>query len=282
MSTLEAMTTRQEPMAGTQSIRRAVALLEAFGDDRPAWSVSDLAEAVALNRTTVYRLLTALESVEYVARDPATDTYRLGSGLIALGARAQRANPARELARPELEALAAATGETATLELLSDREMVIIDEVPGGHVTSGSQHIGSRWPVYATSTGKAILAHLPANELGRALSRAFRPLTAHTLTGREQLLICLEEVRRDGYGVAVEELELGFVAVGAPLLDATGRPIAAISLGGTRTRLTDERVPAIGRLVRAAAGRISHQLGYRDGLSADLADSADSRKHSAK
>ena len=85
-------------MAGTQSIRRAVALLEAFGDDRPAWSASDLAETVGLNRTTVYRLLTALESVEYVTRDPATDTYRLGSGLIALGARAQRANPARAVA----------------------------------------------------------------------------------------------------------------------------------------------------------------------------------------
>lgn len=259
-------------MAGTQSIRRAVALLEAFGDDRPAWSVSDLAEAVGLNRTTVYRLLTALESVEYVARDPATDTYRLGSGLIALGARAQRANPARELARPELEGLAAATGETATLELLSDREMIIIDEIPGAHVTSGSQHIGSRWPVYATSTGKAILAYLPPDELGRALSRAFRPLTEHTVTGRAPLVASLEHVQRDGYAVAAEELELGFVAVGAPLLDATGRPIAAISLGGTRTRLTDERVPEIGRLVRAAAGRISHQLGYRESLSADLTD----------
>ena len=259
-------------MAGTQSIRRAVALLEAFGDDRPAWGVSDLAEAVELNRTTVYRLLTALESVEYVARDPATDTYRLGSGLIALGARAQRANPARELARPELEALAAATGETATLELLSDGEMVIIDEVPGAHVTSGSQHIGSRWPVYATSTGKAILAHLLPDELGRVLVRPFRPLTAHTVTGREQLLACLQDMRRDGYAVAAEELELGFVAVGAPLLDAAGRPVAAISLGGTRTRLTDERVPEIGHLVRAAAARISHQLGYREKLSADLAD----------
>ena len=269
-------------MAGTQSIRRAVALLEAFGDDRPAWSASDLAEAVKLNRTTVYRLLTALESVEYVARDSATDTYRLGSGLIALGARAQRANPARELARPELEALAAATGETATLELLSDREMVIIDEIPGAHVTSGSQHIGSRWPVYATSTGKAILAHLPPDELGRILSRSFRRLTERTITDGGQLRACLADVRRDGYAVAAEELELGFVAVGAPLLDAAGRPVAAISLGGTRTRLTDERVPAVGRLVHAAAARISHQLGYREGLSADLADSADLRKHSAE
>ena len=259
-------------MAGTQSIRRAVALLEAFGDGRPAWSVSDLAEAVGLNRTTVYRLLTALESVEYVARDPATDIYRLGSGLIALGARAQRANPARELARPELEALAAATGETATLELLSDGEMVIIDEIPGGHVTSGSQHIGSRWPVYATSTGKAILAHLPPQELGRVLSHSFRHLTEHTITDGEQMRANLDDARHNGYAVAAEELELGFVAVGAPLFDAGGRPVAAISLGGTRTRLTDERVPAVGRLVRAAAARISHQLGYREGLSADLAD----------
>ena len=66
------------------------------------------------------------------------------------------------------------------------------------------------------------------------------------------------------------------MAVGAPLLDAAGRPIAAISLGGTRTRLTDERVPAVGRLVRAAADRISHQLGYRRNLSTDSTDYTDS------
>ena len=154
--------------------------------------------------------------------------------------------------------------------------MVIIDEIPGAHVTSGSQHIGSRWPVYATSTGKAIMAHLPPEELGRALSRAFRPLTERTLTDGKRLRACLEDVRRDGYAVAAEELELGFVAVGAPLFDAAGRPVAAISLGGTRTRLTDERVPEVGRLVRAAAGRISHQLGHRGNLSTDYTDFPDS------
>ncbi|HQF70279.1 MAG TPA: IclR family transcriptional regulator [Promineifilum sp.] len=265
------MTIRQEPMSGTQAIRRAVAVLEAFGDDRPAWSVSELATAVGLNRTTVYRLLTALESVEYIDRD-AADTYRLGSGLIALGARAQRANPVRLRARPEPEALAAGTGETATLELLSGREVVILDEVPGEYVTSGSQHIGSRWPVYATSTGKAILAHLPPQELARALAGPFPPLTAHTLVDAERLRACLAEQRHAGYAVAAEELEVGFVAVGAALLDARGYPVAAISLGGTRARLTDERVPAIGGLVRAAAGRISRQLGYRPDSLAEPGD----------
>lgn len=251
-----------EPVAGTQSIRRAVALLAAFTDERPAWAAGDLAEAVGLNRTTTYRLLTALESAEFVARDPAADTYRLGSGLIALGARAGRANSVRAVALPELAVLAAQTGETATLEILSGHEVVIIEEIPGEYVTSGSQHIGSRWPIYATSTGKAILAHLPPEEIAPLLSLSMPPLTDHTLP-TARLRDCLAGVRRAGYAVAAEELELGFVAVGAAILDAGRRPVAALSLGGTHTRLTDARIPEIGALVRAAAARVSHKLGYR-------------------
>jgi len=247
-------------------------MLEAFSDERPAWAAGELAEAVGLNRTTAYRLLTALERAEYVVRDPTTETYRLGSGLIALGGRAQRANPVRDLARPELEALAARTGETATLEILSDEYMVIIDEIPGEYVTSGSQHVGTRWPVYATSTGKAILAHLPPGDAEPLLAQPIRRLTARTVATTAALRACLDEARRDGYAVAAEELEVGFVAVGAALLDAGGRPVAAISLGGTSARLTGPRVPAFGRLVRAAAARISHRLGYREELSTDYTD----------
>lgn len=257
------ITTRLEPMAGTQSVMRAVAMLEAFSDERPEWSASELAEAVGLNRTTSYRLLTALESVEYVVRDPATDTYRLGSGLVALGSRAQRANSVRTVSLPELKSLAAQTGETATLEILSGQEMVIIEEVPGDYVTSGSQHIGTRWAVYATSTGKAILAHLPPSEWQSLLPVTFVPLTEKTIIRGSDLEIGMETIRQLGYATAIEELELGFVAVGAPVINADGRVVAAISLSGTRIRLTDERIPEVGALVRGAAERISHRLGYR-------------------
>lgn len=257
------MNTKTEPMAGTQSVVRALTMLEAFTDERPAWNVSDLAEATGLNRTTTYRLLTALESAEYVARDPATDTYRLGSGLIAIGGRALRANTVRAISRPELEAIVAATGETASLEIVSGREVVIIEEIPGDYVTSIGQPVGSRWPIYATSTGKAILAHLPPGERSALIGKGLQPLTEKTVTSPGRLAACLDEVRAAGYAVADEELELGFVAVGAPVFDRDGRPVAAISLGGTLTRMTGERVPEIGRLVRAAAYRISHQLGYR-------------------
>jgi IclR family acetate operon transcriptional repressor len=253
-----------DPVAGTQTIRRAVAMLDAFTDERPSWSVSELAERVGLNRTTTYRLLSALENAEYVYRDPNSESYRLGSGLIALGGRAQRANSVRSVALRELEALAAETGETATLEILHGDTVVIIEEIPGEFVTSGSQHIGSRWPAYATSTGKAILATLPPRELTTLLGhQPLSPLTEKTITSVDELRACLAEVRRAGYAVAAEELELGYIAVGAPLLDAAGRAVAAISLGGTLTRLTGERIPQVGANVRAAARRISHRLGYR-------------------
>lgn len=257
------MSATADPVAGTQSVRRAVAMLEAFTDDRPTWNVTDLAEYIGLNRTTTYRLLTALEGVEYVYRDPATDSYRLGSGLITLGGRAQRANTVRSVALAELSKLAEQTGETATLEIIQGREMVIIEEIPGEYVTSGSQHIGSRWPVYATSTGKAILAHLSQGELEAALEWPLLPLTEKTITSADDFRECLAEIRRTGYALAAEELELGFIAVGAPLLGANGRPVAAISLGGTLTRMTAERIPQFGLAVRGAAERISHRLGYR-------------------
>jgi DNA-binding IclR family transcriptional regulator len=253
-----------QPPAGAQSILRAVAMLEAFTDERPSWNVSDLAAAVGLNRTTAYRLLTALESAELISRDSTTESYRLGSGLIVLGARAGRANPVRAISLPELAQLAGATGETATLEVISGSEMVIIEEIPGEYVTSGSQHIGSRWPIYATSTGKAILAHLPPAELAPLLAHPIEPLTEKTITSAARLRDCLEEIRRLGYAVAADELELGFVAVGAAVFDSDGRAIAAISLGGTSARLTAERVPEIGESVRTAADRISHRLGYRE------------------
>ena len=253
-----------DPVAGTQTIRRAVAMLEAFTDERSSWSVSELAEHVGLNRTTTYRLLSALENADYVYRDPSNESYRLGSGLIALGGRAQRANSVRSVALPELEALAAETGETATLEILHGDNVVIIEEIPGEFVTSGSQHIGSRWPAYATSTGKAILATLPPRELTSILKQQLlSPLTEKTITSVDELRACLAEVRRAGYAVAAEELELGYIAVGAPVLDAAGRAVAAISLGGTLTRLTGERIPHVGANVSAAARRISHRLGYR-------------------
>src|SRR5262245_12218403 len=107
------------PYPGTQAVRRAVALLKAFTDEQPEWGLTELARALKLNKTTAYRLLTALEKEGFVARSPA-DAYRLGPEAIALGGRALRSNDLRSVSHAELEWLAQITKETATLEVFAD------------------------------------------------------------------------------------------------------------------------------------------------------------------
>lgn len=255
-----------KPYAGTQSVRRAIALLKVFSEQRPEWGLSELARAARLNKTTAYRLLTALQAEGMVARSPASETWRLGAEAIALGAHALRSNDLVTAARPELEALVRETGETATLEVLVGNDIVILDGVEGPSLVGASSEIGTRWPAHATSTGKVLLAaerphsagrpHPPGRRGGR-----LRRLTPRTITDRDRLERELERVRKRGWASAIEELEPGYVAVGAAVLDRGGRALAAISVGGPAARLTAQRIPRLGRSVVEHARRISRSLG---------------------
>ncbi|HEX6384157.1 MAG TPA: IclR family transcriptional regulator [Anaerolineae bacterium] len=256
------MTTKVKPYPGTQAVLRAVSLLKMFDDSRQEWGLSELAEEVGLNKTTTYRLLTALESEGMVARKP-NDTYTLGPEIVVLGGRALRNNDLRSVSKPELEAMAHATGETATLEVLSGHEVLIIDEVSGEYLMASTQSIGTRWPAFVTSTGKAMMAYLPPDELDAILSLPLPQVTPKTVADPEALRRELAEIREQGYAVADETLETGLVVVGAPVRNHDGKVIAAISLGGPSVRITPARLPEIGALVKETAARISAELGYR-------------------
>lgn len=252
------------PASGTQAVLRAAAVLKAFGGARSEWGLSELATELALHKTTVFRLLGALAEAGFVERDAERQTYRLGPALIGLGARAGRATGLYAAARPALEALADATGETATLEVLTGSEVLILDEVSGRFLLGSSPEIGMRWPAYATSTGKVLLAAARfASEAGASpvdpgpLAR----LGPGTITSHARLDRELAAVWRRGYAIATEELEDGFVAIGAPVRDARGRVVAAISVGGPKTRLTRARTEQLATQVRQAADRVSGRLG---------------------
>ncbi|MCB9442878.1 MAG: IclR family transcriptional regulator [Ardenticatenaceae bacterium] len=209
-----------------------------------------------------YRLLTALESEELIKRDTNSDVYRLGPFAITLGSRALRANDLRTLCQPELKKLAALAKETASLELLVDKEIFILDEATADRVISGGQEIGSRWPAHATSTGKAMLAALPDERLEELLPGLLTAVTPHTLTNPTIFRQELAKIRTRGYAIADEELEIGLVAVAAPILNYDKEAVAAISLAAPKVRLDAERIAELGQQVQAAARRISVQLGY--------------------
>ncbi len=257
---------RETAYPGTQAVLRAVAILKAFTDARPEWRVTELARELDLNKTTAFRLLTALESEGMVVRNPATNVYRLGSEAVALGAQALRSSGLRALARPELERIARESGETATLEVLVGDEVLILDEVEGRFVVGMSPEIGTRWPAYATSTGKMLLAALRHGALGAPsiasdLPSRFPARTPRTITTRKRFLEEVDRIWKQGYSLTTGELEEGFNAIGAPVVDHDGRVIAALSFGGPRVRITKERTPELVTLVVNAAERVSRQLG---------------------
>jgi DNA-binding IclR family transcriptional regulator len=252
-----------EPYPGTQAVLRAITLLKVFTDEQPELGLADLARLVGLNKTTAYRLLTALESEGMVARNPDTDAYRLGPEAIVLGGRAVRANDLRAVAERELQALARQVGEAATLEVLVDGEVLILNEIPVDRLVSANQSIGTRWPAHATSTGKVLLAHLPSADLETLLKTTLTRLTDRTIIDPEILQQELDCVRRQGYAVANQELEVGFIAIGAPVRDHNGQVVAAISVNGPSARLTPDRTPQVVEQVKTAAAQISEQLGFR-------------------
>lgn len=252
---------------GTQSIIRALHVLKMFDDEHSTWDLNDLTEASQLNKTTLFRILGALE-YEGLLEKTEEGRYFLGSEMIALGGRAARVNNLRRVSHPLLKHLTDISGETTTLEVMrteSDQSwsMLVIDEVLSRYLVGITQYIGSRLPIHATSTGKAILAFCDEERRADILSAQFAAFTDETRIHAEALSRDLEQVKEQGYSLASGELEVGLVAIGAPIFDASQQVRAAISLTGASVRIKRDDVPELATLVCDHAADISHKLGYR-------------------
>ena len=255
------------PRAGTQSVTRAFAILRTFSDARREWSLADLSRTLELTKPTALRLLGALEREGMVQRALPAGVYRLGATSIQLGALAQRSFDLPMAARAELEQLAARTGETASLEMLAGTEILVLDEVRGTSRGSASEFVGARWPAHAAATGKVLLAAARAEQSDEwrgflAATRGRLPrFTARTITRMPRFGRELSTVLKRGYATAIEELEPGYMAIGAPVANHAGRSVAAICIGGPSSRLSKSRLPSLIKAVVQSAGQISARLG---------------------
>lgn len=255
-----------EAYPGAQSITRAIAVLKSFDDRHPEWGLSELSEHVGLNKTTTHRLLAALESEGFITRNPISGGYRLGLELVALGGAALRANDLHTVARPEMERLTQESGIAVSLEVLNRGQMLVLDEVTSREPAGAPRDMGIRLPLHATSTGKLLLAYRPEAEREQYLQTPLLALTLHTITEPAQLREALSQICQQGYAVTREELEVGFMAMAAPIYDHTNNVVAALSMGGPRIGITEERLPDLIAQLQIAARVISRQLGYRPGV----------------
>jgi DNA-binding IclR family transcriptional regulator len=243
------------PPQGAQAALRAVRLLKRFTIERPEMSLAELSKASGLNKTTTHRLLRALQSEALIDRNPATGAYCLGAGLMALGVQALASSDLRRRVRPVLRALARDTGETATLEVPVEDSMLILDEVAGRHVIGAAGNIGTRWPMHATSTGKAYMA-FDEGCLDR-IGDNLEPLTRKTLVRRDAFQAQIVDIRRRGFASTVDELEDGFAAVATVIRGPLGDVQGALSIGGPTQRMDASKRAALGAALCHAAQRLS-------------------------
>ncbi len=254
------MQSTTETAPGVQSVDRALTILGILARLGEA-GVTEIAGELGVHKSTAFRLVATLESHGMVEQNEDRGKYRLGVGVLRLaGATTARLDVVQE-ARPVVRKLAADTGETVNVAVLSDRSVLYLDQVAGQSALQAHNWVGQHIPLHATSNGKVLLSGLSPAEVDQRVPR-LTAYTPTTVTSRARLRRELVEVREQGYAVAVDELELGLTAIAAPIHNAHGDVIASLSVSGPTFRLGEARVKEVVPVVTDAADEVSRRLGH--------------------
>jgi IclR family transcriptional regulator, KDG regulon repressor len=247
-----------------QSVERTLDILEALAETGEV-GIAQLSSQVGLHVSTVHRLLSTLISRGYVRQNTETGRYLLGLKVLDVASAVRDHLDMRMEALPVLRNLMKKSGETANLGVRDRRHLVYIEQASSpGRLLRMFVQVGGRAPLHSTASGKVLLAHLPASELQELLSDYILPPNAsRTIVDRSVLLAELEEVRRQGYATDYGEQEEGVNCIAGPVLDHTGRVVAAISISGPWIRISPERVSELVPLVLEACDALSMALGWR-------------------
>jgi IclR family acetate operon transcriptional repressor len=244
------------------AVRRALEVIDALADEAGELGTNEIARRTGINASTVSRLLATLVEGGVVERLGETGRYRLGPRLLSLGAIVLDRLDVRRVAAPHLEALVAATGETATLSLPGERDAVTVDFVRSPSSVQGVAQIGRPSIAHATATGKVLLAFGDRPLPPAVRLKAFTP---HTIVQRAALADEIRAVRERGHATNFGERENDLHAVAAPVFGAGGGLAAILNVQGPAARFDREAMDAAVAPLRAHAAELSRQLGYDQG-----------------
>lgn len=243
------------------SVERAFDLLDLVAAAGPeGLTLAQLATGVATAKSTVHRYVATLLELGALKRD-AGGRLQLGLKLVELAGSLLEGDNVRAAAEPMLHELVARTGETVHLGVPADGQVVYIAKVESPQTVRLVSRIGARIPFYCSAMGKALLARLDGAALETELLRPREVRTLHTIIGREALERELVKIRSAGVAIDDQENELGVRCIGAAIVDARGRGIAAISVSAPETRMPLERCDELAPAVRAAADEIGRRIG---------------------
>ncbi len=244
------------------TLRKAMQILDYVIFSPGDVSITDVAREFNMSVSNAYKYLKVFEELGFIVRKR-DKRYIPGYKLAEYGSMVLRKIDVREIAHPYLVDVMAKTGQTVHLVLKDGFDGVYIDKVEGVYSIPMVSRVGMKVELYASASGKAILAYLPESEIEEYLSKKrLNRKTPNTITDPQMLKGELKKIRELGYAVDNEENEIGIKCVGVPIFDHTGYPIAGMSVSGAARRLSEEVIKECALHLKRAAEEISKKLGY--------------------
>lgn len=257
-----------------QSLERGLAVIRAFGPERPELTLTEVARATGLTRAAARRFLLTLVELGYVRSDGRD--FSLRPRVLELGYAYLSGLSLTEVAQPHVEELVSKVHESSSISVLDGTDVVYVVRVPTKRIMTIAISVGTRFPAYCTSMGRVLLANQPPHEVDRYLAEVrLEPRTRQTVVEPDELRTLLAEVRSAGYALVDQEMEDGLRSVAVPLHDATGNVVAAMNVSAHSHRVTipallDDFLP----LLRQTAAGIEDDLGAQGSRRDAAADSS--------
>ena len=244
-----------------QAVDRALTLLETLAETEHGLRLTDISRRTRISLTTAHRLLTTLQHRRFVHFSQATSTWHVGLQAFAVGSTFGNRRNLATSALPFMRHLRDRTKETVNLGIVEEGTVILVAQVPSLQISKSIAVIGGRTPILASGMGKAILSSYSLRDFhGVVRKRGLHRFTGSTLTSVDVLTEQIGRARVDGFALDDGEFITGLRCVAAPIHDEMAEVVGAISISSTSTRMSDERLPALGRLVAYAASEITAAL----------------------
>jgi IclR family pca regulon transcriptional regulator len=242
------------------TLDRGLSVLRAFGREHPQMTLSEVAALTKLSPAAARRCLNTLEKLGYVAKHKRQ--FLLRPEVMSFASAYLDSMSLGELVRPHLQAVRDETGDSSSLSVLSGYDVLYLVHVSTNRMVRLAAGIGTRYPAYATSMGRAILAFETGDVRAHYVNTApLKPFTEHTVTSKAELRRVLDDAAKTGYAAIQDELDYGLVSLAVPILDDTGRSMAAINCSTSTSRARkDELIRTRLPVLRSAARFIESAL----------------------
>jgi IclR family KDG regulon transcriptional repressor len=246
-----------------KSVSRALDIINIVSTKKKGFGVTEIANQIDINKSSVYRILSTLEQYGFIEQDCENGKYKLGYKFLDISSRLLDSIDFREEAKPYLLELEQYTNEVIHLVVYDQGEVVYVEKLEGTETLRMHSKVGRRAPMHCTSVGKAILAFLPESILEEVISGGLPMHTDKTITSEEAFLLELKKVKRQGYALDLEENEYGITCIAAPIFDYNERAIAAVSISGPTIRMTPDRIEDLKDKMLEVSKKISVRLGKK-------------------